>query len=94
MNNGLFVLIPIMFLGIGVTGIIATTFLKMQKLRVEEAKLRSGDSGDLNDLARKVSDLQDELADVQERLDFAERVLAQVKEPPGLPAAPPRQQLP
>jgi hypothetical protein len=94
MNNGLFVLIPIMFLGIAVTGIIATTFLKMQKLRLEEAQLRAGDVGDLNDLARKVSDLQDELADVQERLEFAERMLAQVKDSPGLPAGQPRQELP
>ena len=41
-----------------------------------------------------VLELQDELAEVQERLEFAERMLAQVKEPPGLPAAPPHQQMP
>jgi hypothetical protein len=46
----------------------------------------------LDDLARKVSDLQDELADVQERLEFAERMLAQVKSRLPCLAAPPRQQ--
>lgn len=89
--NGIFVLIPIMVLGIGVAAIVSSSILKIQRLRLEEARLRAGDPGDLNNLARQVSDLQHELTEVQERLDFAERILAQVKEPPGLPAASPHQ---
>jgi Tfp pilus assembly protein PilO len=92
--NGIFVLIPIMVLGIAVAAIVSTSVLKVQRLRLEEAKLRAGDPGDMNDLVRQVSDLQHELAEVQERLDFAERILAQVREPPGLPAARPPHQLP
>jgi hypothetical protein len=40
---------------------------------------------------REVSALRHELAEVQERLDFAERMLAQVRPAPALPAAPPHQ---
>jgi Tfp pilus assembly protein PilO len=87
--NGIFVLIPIMVLGIAVAAIVSSSILKVQRLRLEEAKLRAGDPGDMNDLARQVSALQHELAEVQERLDFAERMIAQGRETPGLPAAPP-----
>lgn len=90
--DGVFVLLPIMFLGIGVAGIVSSSILKVQRLRLEEAKLRAGDPGELGDLVRQVSALQHQLTDVQDRLDFAERMLAQVKPPPGLPAAPVRHQ--
>ena len=89
MENGIFVLVPIMVLGIAVAAIISSSLLKLQRLRLEEAKLRTGDPGDMNDLVRQVSAIQHELTEVQERLDFAERMLAQVRERPGLPAAPP-----
>jgi hypothetical protein len=78
-----------MVLGIAVAAIVSSSMLRIQRLRLEEAKLRAGDPGDMSDLARQVSELQHELTDVQERLDFAERMLAQVRETPGLPAAPP-----
>jgi Tfp pilus assembly protein PilO len=94
MTNGLFVLIPIMFLGIGVAAIISSSILKMQRLRLEEARLRAGDSADMNDLVRQVSALQHEVAELQERVEFAERMLAQAGERPGLPAAPPPHQVP
>jgi len=87
--NGIFVLIPIMVLGIAVAAIVSTSLLKLQRLRLEEARLRAGDHGDMDDLVRQVSALQHELTEVQERLDFAERMLTQGREPPGLPAAPP-----
>jgi Tfp pilus assembly protein PilO len=93
MANGIFVLIPIMVLGIAVAAIVSSSLLKLQRLRLEEAKLRAGDPGELNDLVRQVSALQQELTEVQERLDFVERVLAQARETPGLPAAPTRHQL-
>lgn len=89
--NGIFVLIPITVLGIGVAAIISWSRLRLQWLRLEEAKLRAGDPGDMNDLVREVSALRHELAEVQERLDFAERMLAQVRPAPALPAAPPHQ---
>jgi Tfp pilus assembly protein PilO len=87
--NGIFVLIPIMVLGIAVAAIVSWSVLKVQRLRLEEARLRVGDAGDTNELVRQVSELRHELADVQERLDFTERILAQIRERPGLPAGPP-----
>lgn len=94
MNDGIFVLVPIMVLGIAVAWIVSSSILKIQRLRLEEARLKAGEPGDMNDLARQVSDMQQELAEVQERLDFTERILAQNRETPGLPAAPPPKQLP
>jgi hypothetical protein len=94
MANGIFVLIPIMALGIAVAVIVSSATIKIQRLRLEEAKLHAGNPGDMNDLVRQVSVLQHELTEVQERLDFAERMLAQVRVTPGLPAVPPRHDLP
>ena len=88
MPNGLLVLLPIMVLGIGVAWIVSGSILKLQRLRLEEARLHAGDPAELGDLQRQLSELQHELAEVQERLDFAERILAQGKEAPRLPAAP------
>ncbi len=87
--NGVFVLVPIMVLGVAVTGIISSVYLKMQRMKLEELKLRAGDSGDTEELAHEVAELRRELIDVHERLDFTERMLAQVRERPGLPGAPP-----
>ena len=94
MPNGLFVLLPIMVLGIAVAAIVSGSVLKLQRLRLEEATLRGGDPSEVNDLVRQVSDLQHELAEVQERLDFAERILARGREAPGLPAPSPTDQRP
>jgi Tfp pilus assembly protein PilO len=86
MPNGLFVLVPIMVLGLGVAAIVSSSILKLQKLKIEEARLRAGDSADVEVLAEQVSALQHELADVQERLDFHERMLAQGREAQALPS--------
>ena len=56
---------------------------------VKIVKLRSGASGSLPNAAaarlealeQKVDGLQQELAETQERLDFAERLLSQAREP-------------
>ncbi len=89
MSDGIYVLVPIMALGIAVTGIISSSILKMKRLSLEEARLRADAPADMvNDLARQVSDMQQELSEVQERLDFAERLLAQGRETPGLPPPP------
>ena len=86
--GGIIVLLPVMVLGIAVAAIVSSSLLKIQRMRLEEARLRAGDPADVTELARQVSDLQQELADVQERLDFTERLLAQVKEARSLPAPP------
>ena len=92
--NGLFVFVPIMVLGIGVAAIISSSILKLQRLRLEEARLRAGDPGDMSDIAQQVSALQHDVAELQERVDFAERLLTQVRETSALPPAPPPHQLP
>ncbi len=83
--NGLFVLVPVMLMGIAVTGIISSVILKMQRMKLEEAKLRAGDGEDTAALAHQVAVLQGEMAELQERVEFAERMLAQVRERPALP---------
>jgi len=85
--NGLSIIIPIVFLGLAVTGIISAVIVKLQRLRIEEARLRGGAAAD-EDLAHQVAILQHEMAELQERVDFAERMLAQMKEPPALPRVP------
>lgn len=86
--NGLLVLMPIMVLGIGVSAIISSSILKIQRMKLEEAKLRSGDPAEVGELAHQVSVLQQDVAELQERVDFAERMLAQAREAPALPPAP------
>jgi Tfp pilus assembly protein PilO len=85
--NGLSIVIPIVFLGLAVTGIISAVIVKLQRLRIDEARLRAGSTGD-EDLAHQVAILQQEMAELQERVDFAERILAQMKEAPALPRVP------
>jgi Tfp pilus assembly protein PilO len=87
--NGIYVLLPIMAMGIAVAAIVSSSILKIQRMRLEEARLRAGDSGEVDALARQLSDLQHDVIEMQERLDFAERILAQSREAPGLPAVPP-----
>ena len=60
-------------------------------MRLEEARLRTGDSGGVEELAGQVSELQHAVAELQERVDFTERMLAQAREAPALPSPPTRQ---
>ena len=53
-----------------------------------EAKMREaggGTSGDVDQLRAEVDDLRGQLAEVHERLDFAERMLAKTREAERLP---------
>ncbi|MBK6423051.1 MAG: hypothetical protein IPI38_09390 [Gemmatimonadetes bacterium] len=86
--NGLFVLVPVMLMGVAVTGIISSVILKLQRMKLEEAKLRSGDGEETAALAHQVAVLQGEMAELQERVEFAERMLAQARERPELPPEP------
>ena len=86
--NGLFVLVPVMLMGGAVTGIISSVILKLQRMKLEEAKLRSGDGEETAALAHQVAVLQGEMAELQERVEFAERMLAQARERPALPPEP------
>ena len=71
--------IPILALAIPVTAIIFNSMLKMQKMKLEEARLRhTGEPGllaEVEELRQELQQVRNELGEVQERLDFAERLL-------------------
>ena len=71
--------IPILALAIPVTAIIFNSMLKMQKMKLEEARLRhTGEPGllaEVEELRHELQQVRNELGEVQERLDFTERLL-------------------
>ena len=72
-------LIPILALAIPVAAVILNGMHKMAKLRLEEARIRMGAGGDaaeLQALRSEVDAMRGELTELQERVDFAERMLA------------------
>ena len=74
---------PVVFL-IALTilvGIPALTVLKVARLRAARAASPSADvTGRLEALEHDVQSLQQELAETQERLDFAERLLGKARD--------------
>ena len=72
-------LIPIMALAIPVVAVIFAGINKSMRLRIEEAKVRAGlnpeVAEELEALAQDVQDLRQQLTEVSERMDFAERLL-------------------
>jgi predicted nucleic acid-binding Zn-ribbon protein len=62
-------------------GIPAFTVIKLARLRAARPQSPSADvSARLEAVERGVQDLQKELADTQERLDFAERLLSKARD--------------
>lgn len=83
-------LIPILALAIPVSAIVLHGLQKIARIRLEEARLRAGagDDGGRGEVAAlrdEVGDLRRELGEVQERLDFAERLLGQARDPERVP---------
>jgi hypothetical protein len=73
--------IPIVAMMIPIVAIIMNSKQKVAKLSLEEARVRAGALGggaeeELGALRSEVEGLRQELTEVQERLDFAERLLA------------------
>ncbi len=86
-------LIPILALAIPVSAIIFYGLQRLARIRLEEARLQQGprDKGteaEITLLREEVGDLRRELSDVQERLDFAERLLSRTREAERLPGGP------
>lgn len=70
-------LIPIIALSIPLVAVIANSVLKLQKLK-NEGLNPAPDPGllaELDELRHELTQVRGELADVQERLDFTERLL-------------------
>jgi hypothetical protein len=84
-------LIPLFALTIPIVGIIAGSVLKLQKSRMEALRLQGqADPGllnELDELRNEVHQLRGELTEVQERLDFTERLLTNRHDRPELPGA-------
>lgn len=89
-RHALVLFIPILALAIPVTAVIFSGLRKMALLRLEETRIRfgglgSGAEAELTALREEVDGLHRELGDVQERLDFAERLLTRSGEAERLP---------
>lgn len=90
-KQSLAILIPLFALAIPIIAIIASSVLKLQKSRVEVLRLQGqADPGllnELDELRNEVHQLRGELTEVQERLDFTERLLTNRHDRPELPGA-------
>jgi NAD(P)H-dependent flavin oxidoreductase YrpB (nitropropane dioxygenase family) len=83
-------MIPIIAMLIPISAIVMAGMHRMARLRLEEARARAGVLPDgtlaeLDQMHGELDQVRRELAEVQERLDFAERLLAQRHEPDRLP---------
>lgn len=90
MDNGtLALLIPVLALSIPVAGIVMSGLQKIAKSRVEEARLRGGAGGEpsaaMDQLRTEIQELRQDMMEIQERMDFAERVLTKGRESGRLP---------
>lgn len=66
---------------IPVVAIVAFAAIRIARLRAARPESSSGDAATrLDALEREVQGLQHELAETQERLDFAERLLSKARE--------------
>jgi Tfp pilus assembly protein PilO len=90
-RQALAILIPVLVVSIPVIAIIFNGLQKLAKLRLEEARVRARPpehAGDVDALRTEVEQLRHELLEVQERLDFTERMLARDAERTRLPQPP------
>ena len=81
------VLIPIIALLIPVVAIVTRSMHRMALLRIEEAKIRAGGGAEeeVQQLRDDVEQLRGEMAEMQERMDFTERLLARNSDAERLP---------
>ena len=82
--------IPIIALSIPLAGVIFLGLQKHAHTRLEEARVRAGalaagGEAELTALRVVVGDLRRELGELQERMDFTERMLTQAREVERLP---------
>jgi hypothetical protein len=90
MNDNIAVFIPIIALSIPVVAIVFGGLQKLMRLRIEEARARAGGLGEggeeeLRALRDDLDRLRGEVGEMQERLDFTERLLAKRDDVDRLP---------
>ena len=90
-RQSLALLIPIFAMLIPISAIVMNGILKIVKTHLEEAKVRAGvlpdgSMAELEQMRGDIEQVRQELAEVHERLDFAERLLAQRREQDRLPS--------
>ena len=83
-------LIPILALSIPVVAIIMSGMQKMARLRLEEAQLRlhggeGGGSEEVQALRDEVQTMRRELSELNERVDFTERLLTRGRDTESRP---------
>lgn len=86
MDKGIIaLLIPLMALAIGMVAVITQGAIKLQQEK--NKALRAGPGGDttarVEALEHEVQTLREQLSEAQERIDFAERLLARGREAEG-----------
>ncbi|MEP7326058.1 MAG: hypothetical protein ABI836_08940 [Gemmatimonadota bacterium] len=90
-KNIIFAFIPILALAIPVAAIVFHGIQKVARIRLEETRLRlQGDSGspeEIQAIQNDVETMRRELSELQERVDFTERVLARPQAQQPLPPA-------
>lgn len=78
-------LVLLLIFGVPIVAIITSSMEKREKMRLKAAE-GGGSSPRLEALESEVQQLRQDLTETQERLDFAERMLAKNKQPPQLGA--------
>ncbi|HEX5387696.1 MAG TPA: hypothetical protein VFW66_13415 [Gemmatimonadales bacterium] len=84
-NQTLALFIPITALAIPLAAIIIGGWRSIARTRLEEARLRAtaldkGAEAELAALQQETADLRRDMGELQERMDFAERMLTQARE--------------
>jgi NAD(P)H-dependent flavin oxidoreductase YrpB (nitropropane dioxygenase family) len=85
-------MIPIMALAIPVAAIVFGGLVKLKRLQIEEAHAKAGGLGpggeeEIRQLRDELDQLRGEVTEMQERLDFTERLLARSSDKDKLPPA-------
>lgn len=87
---GLGTAVAVLAMAIPIVAIISNGVQKIARMRLEEARLRGGGvdasaASEVSALRADVAEMRQELDELQERVDFAERALVQRRERPRLP---------
>jgi hypothetical protein len=79
-KQALAIFIPILIFSVPVVAIVFNGLIKLARIRAEQHRGMGGEGMErIADLEHEMQELRRELSETQERLDFAERLLAKPK---------------